>query len=449
MPQMAEFGIKSAIDMSQSKWGIAVDNGLRLTFAPESGFRVETPDTFASLTSPAEPFLSGLGLGISDVISGLKVDAPDPLAGLTSPAEPFLSGLGLGISDVISGLKVDAPDPLAGLTSPAEPFMSGLSLGISDVISGLKVDAPDPFAGLTSPAEPFLSGLSLGISDVISGLKVDAPDPFAGLTSPAEPFLSGLSLGISDVISGLKVDAPDPFAGLTSPAEPFLSGLSLGISDVISGLKVDAPDPFAGLTSPAEPFLSGLSLGISDVISGLKVDAPDPLAGLTSPATFVISNPVSRYPKQRFVAESFHRTETAFDPPLDGSLASFDRLIAFRNLSRRTRTLFADGHYAASVERAFIYVENLVKTRSGLSGKYGANLMRTVFSANDPCIALNARTTDSDRDEQLGYMDIFAGSMTGIRNPRAHESDWYDSAEEALELLVIANHLVRKIERAV
>ena len=149
------------------------------------------------------------------------------------------------------------------------------------------------------------------------------------------------------------------------------------------------------------------------------------------------------------MAQSFHRTETAFDPPLDGSLVSFDRLITFRDLSRRTRTLFADGHYAASVERAFIYVENLVKTRSGLSGKYGAKLMRTVFSANDPFIALNARTTDSDRDEQLGYMDIFAGSMTGIRNPRAHESDWYDSAEEALELLVIANHLVRKIERAV
>ena len=71
-----------------------------------------------------------------------------PFAGLTSPAEPLLSGLSLGISDVIDGLSVEMPYPFAGLTSPAEPLLSGLSLGISDVIDGLKVEMPDPFAGL-------------------------------------------------------------------------------------------------------------------------------------------------------------------------------------------------------------------------------------------------------------------------------------------------------------
>ncbi|PZN08175.1 MAG: hypothetical protein DIU69_10450 [Bacillota bacterium] len=52
---------------------------------------------------------------------------------------------------------------------------------------------------------------------------------------------------------------------------------------------------------------------------------------------------------------------------------------------------------------------------------------------------------ESERDEQLGYMEIFSGCMTGIRNPRAHEHDWEDSERRALELLTLANHLVERV----
>ena len=45
-------------------------------------------------------------------------------------------------------------------------------------------------------------------------------------------------------------------------------------------------------------------------------------------------------------------------------------------------------------------------------------------------------------------MKIFAGSMTGIRNPRAHQHDLMDDPEVALELLGLANHLMRKLDAA-
>ena len=72
--------------------------------------------------------------------------------------------------------------------------------------------------------------------------------------------------------------------------------------------------------------------------------------------------------------------------------------------------------------------------------------MRMAFSANSPTLQLNAFQSRSEKDEQQGYMDLYAGSMTGIRNPRAHEHGLTDEPEVALELLVLANHLMRKLQ---
>ena len=74
--------------------------------------------------------------------------------------------------------------------------------------------------------------------------------------------------------------------------------------------------------------------------------------------------------------------------------------------------------------------------------------MRKAFSAQSPIIQLNKLKSESEKNEQRGYMDIYAGVMSGIRNPRAHEHKLQDKPEEALELLVLANHLMRRLEAA-
>ena len=119
--------------------------------------------------------------------------------------------------------------------------------------------------------------------------------------------------------------------------------------------------------------------------------------------------------------------------------------VALRNASRQ---LFSDGHYARAVEEAFKCLNNEVKAISGIDDRDGANLMRKAFSANDPTLMLNELQSLSEQDEQKGYMDLYAGSMTGIRNPRAHEHELEDSPEEALEMLIFANHLMRKLRSA-
>ena len=117
------------------------------------------------------------------------------------------------------------------------------------------------------------------------------------------------------------------------------------------------------------------------------------------------------------------------------------------DLRMATERLFFDGHYARAIEEAYKCVNNYVKQRCGLT-EDGANLMQRAFSANDPYLRLNKLKTRSQQDEQLGYMQIFAGSMIGVRNPRAHEHHIRDDPKTALELLTLANHLIGKVKRA-
>ena len=128
-------------------------------------------------------------------------------------------------------------------------------------------------------------------------------------------------------------------------------------------------------------------------------------------------------------------------------LAQFDAIVKNAGLRKYCRGLFADGHYSLAVQRACTYVHNVVRDRSGRIDKDGADLMMAVFTPNDPVLRLNGLQTKSDRNEQQGYMFIFAGTMTGIRNPRAHEHDHEDSPEEALEMLGLTNHLMWMLNR--
>lgn len=91
-----------------------------------------------------------------------------------------------------------------------------------------------------------------------------------------------------------------------------------------------------------------------------------------------------------------------------------------------------------------------MKKYAGLNGENltGAKLMQKVFGVDNPLLKLNAGASTSEKDEQQGYMMIFSGCMTGIRNPRAHETDWEDTEQRSLQLLSFANHLIERVLNA-
>ncbi|MGD9934248.1 MAG: TIGR02391 family protein [Dehalococcoidia bacterium] len=125
----------------------------------------------------------------------------------------------------------------------------------------------------------------------------------------------------------------------------------------------------------------------------------------------------------------------------------FDTLVVDPELVRATRALFADGHHARAVEESMKVLNHRVRDRSGLDLD-GKPLMETAFSVNNPRLKLNDLKTQSQRNQQVGYMSILAGCMNGIRNPRAHEHQIVDSPRSALQILCFVDHLLQTVNEA-
>jgi uncharacterized protein (TIGR02391 family) len=104
---------------------------------------------------------------------------------------------------------------------------------------------------------------------------------------------------------------------------------------------------------------------------------------------------------------------------------------------------FRATHYADAVEAALKELSNTVKglvLQRGGPELDGVALMQTAFSPNKPLIVLADLSTQTGKDMQRGYMDLFAGAMAAIRNPKAHGNVTI-TPERALQLLFLASTL--------
>lgn len=139
-------------------------------------------------------------------------------------------------------------------------------------------------------------------------------------------------------------------------------------------------------------------------------------------------------------------------PPDEDSLQNND----FDNILRRlhpeirksSSELFKNKHYLQATSEAFKKVNNMVKKKSGLHSEDGKSLMLNVFSPKKPILKLNQLISDSDKNEQEGFMHIFAGSIQGIRNPRAHD-ELKQNPWITIEYLCLASLLAKTIDKSV
>ncbi|CCD96608.1 hypothetical protein BRAO375_670010 [Bradyrhizobium sp. ORS 375] len=131
-----------------------------------------------------------------------------------------------------------------------------------------------------------------------------------------------------------------------------------------------------------------------------------------------------------------------------GPVGIYIRAVTEFEIESVSRDLYASGHYSLAVQEAFKAVEKYVQQKSCALGVSGTQLMQQVFSTANPMLFWSERKTTSEQDEQKGYLQLYAGAMLGIRNPVTHEFKWIDDPLLSLELILFAQHLLRKAKMA-
>ena len=118
------------------------------------------------------------------------------------------------------------------------------------------------------------------------------------------------------------------------------------------------------------------------------------------------------------------------------------------SISEVSKKRMKDGYYADAVEAACkalnARVRDIVIDQTG-EELDGAKLMQKAFSPSNPIIRIASPAAKSGQDTQQGYMNIFSGVMTGIRNPKAHDNETI-TIEDAYRKLILISILMYKID---
>lgn len=119
-------------------------------------------------------------------------------------------------------------------------------------------------------------------------------------------------------------------------------------------------------------------------------------------------------------------------------------------VEEKAKSLFRSENYSEAVRAAFVEINSRVKKiylQERGEEKDGQDLMRKAFNRDNPVLIFEGLENESGRNVQEGYMQIFAGCIQGIRNPKSHENISI-SKEDAIKRLILAGLLMDKIDEA-
>jgi uncharacterized protein (TIGR02391 family) len=104
---------------------------------------------------------------------------------------------------------------------------------------------------------------------------------------------------------------------------------------------------------------------------------------------------------------------------------------------------FMRGEFDVAAFQAMKAVEVSVRAAAGLGDNLiGVKLMREAFAPEaGPLTDMNA-----EGGERVGRMELFAGAIASYKNPHSHRDVNLDSPSEAIEIILLANHLLRIVD---
>ncbi len=115
-------------------------------------------------------------------------------------------------------------------------------------------------------------------------------------------------------------------------------------------------------------------------------------------------------------------------------------------IAQKVWSAFIRGEYDTAVFQAFKEVEVAVRTKAGLSADLlGVKVMRTAFSSEDG--SLSDMTVE--KGEREAIQNLFAGAIGTYKNPHSHRDCALTDPIEAVEIIMLASHLLKIVDSRV
>lgn len=138
--------------------------------------------------------------------------------------------------------------------------------------------------------------------------------------------------------------------------------------------------------------------------------------------------------------------ELAADPAAISKVWAAERLAGDLDQAlSAARSNFALGDYETAAFAAMKAVEVEVRRASGLPNELlGVNLMRKAFNPTDGVL----RDPEAEGGERQATADLFAGAIGAYKNPASHRTVKFDDPVEVVEVIQLADLLLRIVRRA-
>lgn len=206
---------------------------------------------------------------------------------------------------------------------------------------------------------------------------------------------------------------------------------SAAMAEIVEGWKVDAHLYSAGAASGRED----LRRAFTEAWTWLE------LQGLLVPSTGMNGSSGWRV---------LSRRASRFSDPADFIPFRVARMLDRDMLNLRIReevwAAFIRGHFEVAAGIAMQAVEVAVREACEWGHeRSGQPMLAQAFDPDSGPLA----DTNSLSAERKGVRDLFIGAFAAHRNPRAHRRVTMDDAAEVIEVVLLANHLLRIVDRAV